>query len=211
MIDTIRQYRGIVFDCDGVLFDSHPANLAYYNTVLSELGESPVLPEEKERAYLCHTACSRDVFNVLLGQERTTEALEIAQKLDYRRFIPYLKPYSGMLEVLPRLACRFPLALATNRTSSVEVLLEHFSIRDHFEVVVTSSDVDLPKPSPQMLHLAAEQLGVENTDLVFVGDAESDRQAARSSGMAFVAFGRIREEEMYINGWDEIAAWVDAC
>ena len=61
---------GVIFDCDGVLFESHQANLAYYNAVLEKLGEPPVLAEQRERAHLCHTAASPVVFDGLLGRER---------------------------------------------------------------------------------------------------------------------------------------------
>ncbi|MDH3454714.1 MAG: hypothetical protein OEL80_06150, partial [Desulfuromonadales bacterium] len=58
--------RGIIFDCDGVLFESRDANLAYYNTVLQRLGESPVEESDHVRAHLCHTAASPQVFVQLL-------------------------------------------------------------------------------------------------------------------------------------------------
>lgn len=206
----LQRYRGLIFDCDGVLFDSHPANLAYYNTVLEQLGEAPVTADDRERAQLCHTACSRDVFKVLLGDARVAEALELAGALDYRQFLPYLQPFDGMLETLPRLARQLPLALATNRTDSVHVLLEHFGIRHCFRTVVTSSDVVRPKPSPEMLQLASRRLELPVSDLLFVGDAPSDRQAAGEAGCAFVAFGDGLADVARIAGWEELAGWLPA-
>ena len=38
----MNNINGIIFDCDGVLFESRKANLAYYNAVLSQFGEPPV-------------------------------------------------------------------------------------------------------------------------------------------------------------------------
>mgnify|MGYP001293437468 CR=1 FL=1 len=202
------EIKGLIFDCDGVLFDSHPANLAYYNTVLKQLGAPLVTPENHRHAQLCHTACSRDVFRGLLEEEQIEEALGIAGSLDYRQFIAYLKPFEGMLEVLPQLAAHYPLALATNRTSSVSLLLDHFSIRECFQSVVTSSDVALPKPSPQMLHLAAKELGYPESRLLFVGDAPSDRQAADSAGCRFVAFGESLKACSQVSGWSEFKGWL---
>jgi len=202
------EVKGLIFDCDGVLFDSHPANLAYYNTVLTQFGVPPVTPENRQHAQLCHTACSRDVFKVLLGEEQVEEALEAAGSLDYRQFIDYLEPFEGMLEILPQLAAHYPLALATNRTSSVSLLLDHFSIRNCFQSVVTSSDVEQPKPSPQMLHLAARQLGLRESQLLFVGDAASDQQAAESAGCGFVAFGRGIDVNNPVSHWSDFKGWI---
>lgn len=203
-----RDYLGLVFDCDGVLFDSHPANLAYYNTVLGELGEPLISADDRQRAQLCHTACSRDVFRVLLAEAQVEAALEIAGALDYRQFLPFLEPHEGMLEVLPQLAQHYPLALATNRTASVNVLLEHFEISHCFKAVVTSSDVSRPKPHPDMLHLAARRLGYPERDLVFIGDAPSDMQAAGAAGCDFVAFGDQLDDVPRVSCWSELTGWV---
>lgn len=201
-------YKGVVFDCDGVLFDSHPANLAYYNSVLSELGETLITPDNTQHAQLCHTACSRDVFRVLLGEERVPLALEMAAARDYRDFLPYLEPYGDMLEVLPMLSEYYPLGLATNRTSSVYVLLEHFGVHDCFHTIVTSSDVDNPKPSPDMLHLAAKQMDMSEGDMVFVGDAVSDHVAAQKAGLNFIAFGDEVDDVPRVSSWKELAGWL---
>ena len=78
----MRGIAGIVFDCDGVLFESRAANLAYYNTILEAFGAPPVDPGDGKRAHLCHTAASPEVFRVLLGDARVDAALEAARLLD---------------------------------------------------------------------------------------------------------------------------------
>ncbi|HAD04960.1 MAG: hypothetical protein A2005_00935 [Desulfuromonadales bacterium GWC2_61_20] len=180
--------RGIVFDCDGVLFESRAANLAYYNAVLAEFGEPPVLPQERARAHLCHTAASPQVFATLLGAERSAEALALAARMDFRRFIPDMLPEPFLAETLAALAIRFPLAVATNRGNSMHEILVHFDLAHYFQSVVTSRDVLRPKPHPDMIHLAARRLGLQEGELLFIGDSELDREAAREAGVAFVAY-----------------------
>lgn len=182
------EIKGIVFDCDGVLFESRAANLAYYNTVLTELGEPPVLPHEVERAHLCHTAASPQVFATLLGAERASAALATAATLDFRRFIPAMLPEPFVVETLAVLSARFPLAVATNRGNSMHEILVHFDLAHYFHSVVTSRDVARPKPHPDMLHLAARRLGLAEGELIFVGDSELDCAAARDAGVSFVAY-----------------------
>ncbi len=181
-------FKGIVYDCDGVLFESRQANLAYYNRVQDYFGEPRVHPEDQVRAHLCHTAASPRVFEVLLGSERVTEALAYAATVDYRQFIPYMEPEPGMVDALAILARRLPLAVATNRRTSMPEILRHFNLGDYFSVVVTSRDVLRPKPFPDMLLLAAEQLGQRPEDLFFVGDSELDREAAAAAGIPFVSY-----------------------
>lgn len=198
--------KGIVFDCDGVLFESRKANLEYYNTILDRFSEDPI-PVDDERAQLCHTAASPEVFRVLLGEERVAPALAIANSLDYREFIPFMIPADNLHEVLSAFAKSTPLAVATNRGTSMKEILRHFDLDSYFNVVVTSRDVSRPKPYPDMLQLASRQLGLAIDDLLFVGDSELDFKAAKSAGMAFVAFGGRFPGVPTVNSHRELLAW----
>ena len=184
----MREIAGIVFDCDGVLFESRAANLAYYNAVLAAFGEPPVDPDDAERADLCHTAASPEVFRTLLGEERLPAALEAAGLLDYRQFIPAMQPEPGMPAALAELSRRFPLAVATNRGSSMREILAHFGLSGYFQAVVTSRDVPRPKPYPDMLLEAARQLALAPGQLLFIGDSHLDRSAALAAGVCFAAY-----------------------
>ena len=202
--------RGVIFDCDGVLFESRQANLAYYNAVLARFGEPPVTSADRERAWLCHTAASPRVFEVLLGPERAPEALALAQSLDYRAFIPAMVPEPGLAPALARLARRLPLAVATNRGASMGKILDHFGLTDYFRAVVTSGDVPRPKPAPDMLLLATERLGLAPGEVLFVGDSELDRDAAAAAGTPFVAYRGKVAAERTVAGHGELAELVEA-
>lgn len=201
---------GIVFDCDGVLFESRAANLAYYNTILSVFGEAPVEADDVERAHLCHTAASPEVFRILLGEERAAAALEAARLLDYRQFIPAMQPEPGMNTALAGLAMRFPLAVATNRGGSMLEILEHFGLAGYFQAVVTSRDVPRPKPYPDMLIEAARRLQLEPRQLLFVGDSELDHAAAAAAGTRFAAYRSNLPAEMQIDSHQQLLALFQA-
>jgi HAD superfamily hydrolase (TIGR01509 family) len=201
----VKGICGIIYDCDGVLFESRQANLDYYNTVLAHLGEPAVTVAEQDRAHLCHTAASPWVFEVLLGAERAPEALSYAATLDFRSFIPAMTPEPGMAGTLATLAGRYPLAVATNRGNSMAEILAHFGLSAYFSVVVTSRDVTFPKPHPEMLLLAAKRLGLGAEQLLFVGDSELDREAARGAGIRFAAYGEGTTGEIRVSGHAELA------
>jgi HAD superfamily hydrolase (TIGR01509 family) len=200
----MRGIAGIVFDCDGVLFESRAANLAYYNTILEAFGAPPVDPGDGKRAHLCHTAASPEVFRVLLGEARVDAALEAARLLDYRRFIPAMQPEPGMTAALAGLSARLPLAVATNRGSSMREILEHFDLSGYFRAVVTSHDVARPKPYPDMLIEAARQLALEPAQILFVGDSELDQAAAAAAGVCFAAYRNDLAAEVKIDGHQQL-------
>jgi phosphoglycolate phosphatase len=196
--------KGIVFDCDGVLFESKNANLAYYNEILSAFDVAPVTIEQQERAHICHTAATPQVFAALLGPERAALAITMVAKLDYKKFIPFMTPEPQMQEVIATLAARYPLAVATNRGTSMAEILLHFEIAAYFQVVITSRDVPRPKPFPDMLHLAARRMGIAEKELLFIGDSELDAAAATAAGMPFIAYRSIQGEAPAISSHQEI-------
>lgn len=201
--------KGIIFDCDGVLFESKAANLAYYNAIFAAFDVPPVTIEQTERAHICHTAATPQVFAALLGEERAELALQLGARLDYRQFIPFMTPEPQMPEVIARLARRYPLAVATNRGKSMEEILIHFGLHSFFRAVITSRDVARPKPFPDMLHLAAERLGLAEDELLFVGDSELDAAAAAAAGVPFVAYRSIQGDALSIDCHDELLALLE--
>ncbi|HKL48608.1 MAG TPA: HAD family hydrolase [Desulfuromonadales bacterium] len=205
----MRDLQGIIFDCDGVLFESRRANLAYYNTVFELLGEQLVVhPDDESRARLCHTACSRDVFHDLLGPEKVQHALDCAAELDYKKFIPLMKPMPEMAEALDRLSCKYSLALATNRGASAESILHYFDLHRHFTAIVTSRDVPRPKPFPDMLHLALKRMELPVEQVLYVGDSNLDRLAASEAHILFAAYKADVPGDIDLESFSGLLEWI---
>jgi phosphoglycolate phosphatase-like HAD superfamily hydrolase len=55
--------------------------------------------------------------------------------------------------------------------------------------IVGSSDVELPKPAPDMLVRASELLEVPIDSTWMIGDSRYDLEAAKSAGVFFVGLG----------------------
>jgi len=201
---------GIIFDCDGVLFESRQANLAYYNRILEEFSYPPVLPEQEQRAQLCHTASSSQVLAVLLEPADLQSALEFSATIDYRQFIPFMEPEPYLHQMLKQVGNRFPLAIATNRGTSVEAILTHFGLREYFSAVVTCRDVERPKPAPDMLLLAAERLGFLPENCLFVGDSVLDKQAALAAKVRFAGYGGAVSGELSLQSHLQLVDYFNA-
>lgn len=197
--------RGVIFDCDGVLFESHRANLAYYNRIFERFGYPLITDPESTDAHVCHTASSPVVIAKLMSEVAVDEAIKYAATIDYREFIPLMIEAEDLKPSLKRLSEQLPLAVATNRGSSMQEVLQHFGLAHHFSSVVTSRDVSAPKPAPDMLLLAAEKLKLPVADCLFVGDSELDRQAAESAGMRFVGYGENVSAEQRVNTHTELS------
>ena len=182
----MENIKVVAFDCDGVLFDTKKANMAYYNQVLNRF-DLPAMTKEQFDFTQMHTV---DQSLAYLFEDKAT--LEVAQT--FRKnisYIPFLKfmeiePYLKLL--LKKLKPDFKIAIATNRTDTMDrVLIEH-DLTEFFDLVVTASDVKRPKPDPEPLVKIIEYFNLKPQHMIYVGDSELDELAAKSAGVVMVAY-----------------------
>lgn len=180
--------RLVIFDCDGVLFDSEPANLAFYREVLRRAG-APPMPESAEAAY--HSLASAQLFDKLFAHdpELLARVKQVARETEYAPFFPLMQPKPLLRETLAKLRERHATAMATNRGQTTQGVIEHFAMRDLFDLAVGVLDVARPKPHPDMLLHCLAHFGVEPGDAVYVGDQPTDLEAAEGAGIGFVGMG----------------------
>ena len=182
--------RVIIFDCDGVLFASEAANLAFYNHIFEFFGRPVVAADDEVQLAILHTYSSHQVFEHFFGQGQSyQEVLAYARTVDYRQFIPLMEPRSELYSILGRLAARCRLGIATNRTGTMELVSRYFKLEPYFQHMVTAADVPRPKPHPDMLHRVLELFQVQPTEALYVGDSDLDHRASRAAGIPFIAFG----------------------
>jgi len=179
----------VIYDCDGVMFESFEANFAFYSKVLERFGKSSLDRSDAETMRLLHTYSSKDVLATLFaGDPREEEALRFAATIDYRELLPYMHMEEGLLATLEALRGRVNLAVCTNRSTSMEMLLEDFGLASYFSFVMTALKVANPKPHPEPLLKILEYYRIGPREALFVGDSELDRRSAEAAGVPFVAY-----------------------
>jgi REG-2-like HAD superfamily hydrolase len=78
----------------------------------------------------------------------------------------------------------YRLGVISNADGRAEEALDAVGLRPHFELVVDSGLVGIDKPDPRIFQLAAERMGVQPHEAVYVGDIyEIDVLGARTAGM----------------------------
>jgi phosphoglycolate phosphatase len=179
----------IIYDCDGVMFDSFEANLAFYNRIM-EMFNLPQLDRADEKQMrVLHTYANRDVLAHFFPEPVDYEtAVSYAGAIDYRDLVPRMRMEEGFLDTLEILKPRFELAVCTNRSTSMELVLESFGLSGYFGCVMTASRVSRPKPHPEPLLRVLEHYRIRPAEALFVGDSDVDRQAAAAAGVPFVAY-----------------------
>ena len=180
----------VIYDCDGVLFDSFEANTRLYNDLCAMVGRGPLM--EDEMKYV-HTHTVFEAIHFIFGKENDLEkkALDILKQkeIDLKNYIDYLKMEPHLVEALEKLKEKGMLrAINTNRTTSMKYIMERFNLWPYFEMVVTALDVEHPKPHPESIEKIIRELHLDREEAVFIGDSDVDQQTARSSGIKFIAY-----------------------
>jgi phosphoglycolate phosphatase len=184
-----REIKTVIYDCDGVMFDSFEANLAFYMQVIEHFGKPPLDRGDADCMRVLHTYCNKDVLAYLFaGDDRLAEVRAFSATIDYRKLFPLMLMEEGLRETLEALRGRVELAVCTNRASSMDMLLESFGLDRYFSCVMTAGRVTNPKPHPEPLLKVLEHYGIGADEALFVGDSEVDRQAADAAGVPFVAY-----------------------
>ena len=200
----MKNVKVVVFDCDGVLFDTEKANRAYYNHLLEHFGK-PSLTEEQFTFIHMHTLDESLAF--LFPDEKNLKAAHNYRKsMDYKWYISFLTVEPHLLALLEKIRPKMKTAIATNRTDTMNRLLAEFDLDGYFDLVVTSSDVKRPKPHPDGLLKILEYFNIEPHHAIYVGDSQLDELAARAVGMPLVAYrNKVLSANCHIQNLQELA------
>jgi HAD superfamily hydrolase (TIGR01509 family) len=185
---TTPKIRCVIYDCDGVLFDSIEANKKFYNDVCVLAGRAPL--SEQEVKYV-HTHTVYETIHLIFGHDDglETKARESLKQIDMRNYVAYLKMEPYLLQILNLLKANQILrVINTNRTTSMKHIMDQFGLWPFFDMVVTALDVKNPKPHPESIEKILQSLNLRKDEAVFVGDSEVDQQTAKSSGVKFIAY-----------------------
>jgi len=177
----------LLFDLDGTLIDSIELILSSYrHTLRIHRGTVP----------------SDDVWMEGLGtplrvqfQRFADSPAEVdAMVATYREY--NLAHHDAMVSAFPGIAAalgqlrerhmRLGVVTSKNRSGTARGL-RRGNLDGMFDVLVTADDVGSPKPDPQPVLLALEQLGAAAREAVFIGDSPHDLTAGRAAGVATAA------------------------
>ncbi|HIC77303.1 MAG TPA: HAD family phosphatase [Candidatus Dadabacteria bacterium] len=182
----------VIFDFDGVIYDSEPLHLKAFNAALTSI------KKEITRSIYYEEYCSFDdkgVFTTLLKKERIDFNDGLINKLiesKHRYFDKYhdseTSIYPGVLDLISRLSKKYILAIGSGaRRLEIVRILNKENIISHFETIVSSDETNYPKPNPetyiQVLDRINETYQVDSNESVVVEDTPKGIIAAKSSGM----------------------------
>ena len=184
--NPMKRISTVIFDCDGVMFDSRQANANYYNQILATFGLPSMAGDEAEFVH-SHTA-DESIQHIFRGTSFVELAKDYRMQIDYFPFIKDMIMEPGLKELLKMLKPQYGLAVATNRSDTIGKVLESNGLTKYFDIVVSSLDVQRPKPHPEAIHKILDFFQISPEQCLYVGDSLVDWQTARASGVTLVAY-----------------------
>ena len=167
-----KKLKAVLFDMDGVLFNSMPYHSEAWHQVMKTHG----LDLSREEAYMHEGRTGASTINIIfqreLGKEATQEEIEsiweLLQKVKSEGLTPMVVTGSGQLSLLERLEHNFPGMF-------------------HKELMVTAFDVKYGKPNPEPYLMALRKGGFKADEAIVIENAPLGVEAGHKAGIFTIA------------------------
>lgn len=202
-MDSLKNIKAVIFDCDGVMFDSLRANINYYNHMLAHFNLPPM--DKNEEAYVHMHTADESIAYIFRKTDILEKALEYRREVDYSPFIKDMIIEPSLKPLLRALRPRFSLAVATNRSNTIGSVLKSNGLEGFFDIVVSSLDVKRPKPHPEGIFKILDFFGIQPAEAIYVGDSLVDYETAKAAGTPFISFRNLHlPSDIHVDSLAEI-------
>ncbi len=178
--------KGIIFDLDGTLLDSFQVAFNAFNEGLKRSGLKPVSEDFLYEFISENTPLDLILLRLLDDKDRLEEVRKNIYQAFKERGEKSYSLFPGALSILKKLkAMGFKIGIATGRTTTSKEekeKLEAMGILPYVDAVVTSGDLGVRKPSPEIIRRCALLMDLKPSECMVVGDTASDVESAVSAG-----------------------------
>lgn len=178
----MKQYKAVLYDLDGTLLDTYEMNMIPLQQIIrEELGEERTL--EQLRPFYSQPGLKtmadlgiRDIEGV------------------YARWVSYVNRYEKGAVPYPGI----PAVLQTFQTTGIRqavvsskmhaqyrIDMDRWGLAQYMETAVLAEDTLRHKPHPDPILECLRRMDLTPDDVIYIGDAQSDLDAARNAGVDF--------------------------
>lgn len=178
----------MLFDLDGTLIDSKTDLANSINLMLVDVGR-PTLAEAVVASFVgdgvrvlvrrCLTATHPD--HQPPDDELHKRGVALMHEHYAGEMLMTTRLYPQVAETLEYFKGKRKAVVTSKEVRFTKILLEHFGIADHFDVIVGGDTVSARKPDPEPVLEAIRMLGGTSIDAVMIGDSENDINAGRGA------------------------------
>ena len=182
--------EAVIFDMDGVISDTEHLHTKANNAALEEIGIT-ISKQERDRYVGIPTKHS---FKKILREHNKTLDIAALMKINNEKLrkliVEEMKPIDGAVDLInsARNAGYKTAVVSSTEIELIEFILERIGVKDRFDRIVSGSDLDNPKPAPDVFLIAAKELGIDPKECLVIEDSANGVSAAKTAGMKCIGF-----------------------
>ena len=184
--------KAVLFDMDGVLFNSMPNHASSWHKVMERMG----FGLSEEEAYMHEGRTGADTINIISRRERGCDATDeeikaiYAAKCEEFNKCPPAERMPGAFEVLQKIKAdglTRMVVTGSGQVSLLERLNKNFPDIFCQELMVTAFDIKFGKPNPDPYLMALEKGGLKPNEAIVIENAPLGVQAGVAAGIFTIA------------------------
>lgn len=181
--------QAVIFDMDGVLFDTERLGIVQQLKACREVGFSVTEDVIIRTIGTSNLACREFLLNTLGHDFPYEKMIERWTELMYEYMalhgIPQKPRIQELMSVLKEKGFKTAVATSNNR-SIAENYMQMAGLTNSFDEMVCGDSIKRSKPAPDIFLAAAERLGVKPSNCMAVEDSANGVKSVRAAGMVSV-------------------------
>ena len=183
-------FEAVIFDWDGTLADTRQVIVISFQKALSEINCNVSDGYIERRIGIGAAETFRDVLkssNKPFNEKLVQNLIDRKSQLEIE-LTSQVKLFPGAKELLSALQGKVKLGLASmNNLSVITHMIDKFSLKKYFEVILTANSVSHSKPNPEIFLKTSSELKTKPEKCAVFEDSIFGVEAAKSANMGCVA------------------------
>lgn len=174
--------KAVIFDFDGTLADTLPVCFLAFEAVFKEFDNRDITSDEIKAMF---GPSETGIIRKNLNNKNYGKAIELFYEIYGKQHRNIVQDNEEIITLLRQLKTNgYKLGIVTGKARrSLDISLNCLGLNSFFDVQITGDDVELPKPHPEGIFKALEQLNVSHKEAVFLGDSDADIMAGKQANV----------------------------